>query len=48
MSPDFNPIEHVWDGLGRANSQPNPSSQDPPGDKSCTFGRMGFVATSIY
>ena len=23
-SPDFNPIEHVWDGLGRAIAQHNP------------------------
>ncbi|GFX53317.1 hypothetical protein TNCV_363101 [Trichonephila clavipes] len=28
MSSDLNPIEHVWDGLGRVNSQRS-SSQDP-------------------
>ncbi|GFX20252.1 transposable element Tc1 transposase [Trichonephila clavipes] len=41
--PDLNPIEHVWDDLGRAifsaASLPEPP---PPGVKSRAFGRMGF------
>ncbi|GFV66607.1 hypothetical protein TNCV_1612161 [Trichonephila clavipes] len=44
-SPDLNPIDFVWDGLGGIISQRNPS-QDPPGIKDRTVARMGFVATN--
>jgi hypothetical protein len=28
MSPDMNPIEHVWDFIGRKNNQRNPKCQN--------------------
>jgi transposase len=28
MSPDMNPIEHVWDFIGRKINQPNPKCQN--------------------
>lgn len=45
-SSGLNSADHFWDDIER--SAYPPFSQDPPGVKSCLFGRMRFVATKIY
>jgi len=44
-SPDLNPIEHVWNALGRATPTRNPPSENHPGTESSNAERVGPIAT---
>ncbi|GBM97580.1 hypothetical protein AVEN_249283-1 [Araneus ventricosus] len=44
-SPDLNPIEHVWDALGRAIATRNPPSENHPGNENSIAERVGPIAT---
>ncbi|GFT21595.1 hypothetical protein TNCV_2365991 [Trichonephila clavipes] len=45
---NHNSIEHVWDGLKTVISESRAPLPDPPGIKSPTSGKMGFVAINTY
>ncbi|GBN76632.1 hypothetical protein AVEN_218484-1 [Araneus ventricosus] len=44
-SPDLNPIEYVWDALGRAIATHNPPSKNHPGNENSVAERVGPIAT---